>query len=394
MKQTLALFFVGLRLLLARPGPGMIIVVGMAGLTAVAVSLSVIAGAFEQTLKGTGEADRALVLRAGSTSEINGNVPLAQYALVQNLPEVARRDGVGLASRETYVTVNMPQRQGDNDATLPMRGVMQGSFDVRAEVTLVAGKPFTPGRYELIAGVRAAELFAGMTPGNSVSIRGQQWGVTGIFSAGGSAYESEIWVDERLLAQSWGRGETFSSMLVQLRNAADFEVFRERIAGDPRLTMAAQRESDYYSNQAASTSGLIRGLGWLVGSIMALGAVFSAFNTMQSALDARIREIATLRVLGFGRAPLLGAILMECVLLSLVGAGVGFGGVYALLNGATLSTVAASTTSNAQVAFQFSVTPGALALAATLALTLGLLGGLVPGTGAVRRYLPGALRGA
>ena len=386
MRQIFSLCAISLRLLVARPGPGVIIVLGMVGLVAVALSLSVIATAFEAALVSTGKPDRALVLRAGSTSEINGSIPLGQYALIRDL------EAVDHASRETYITVNLPMHNGTAQATLPMRGTTNESFTVRPEVELVAGRAFAPGKYELIAGVKAAQIFAGLEPGKHIQIRGQSWLVTGLFSAEGSAFETELWVDERLLAQALGRGDTFSSMLVQLTSAGAFEGFRARLAEDRRLTVAAHRESTFYADQAGPTTGLIRGLGWLVGIIMALGALTAALNTMQSAMDARAREVAVLQALGFERLPLLVAVLIECTLLSLLGAAIAVAVVYLLLDGATLSTVAAATSSGAQVAFRFTITANALVLAAALALVVGLLGGLVPGYRAIKRPVARSLR--
>ena len=394
MTKTIVLFVLGLRLLVARPGPGLVIFAGMAGFIAVAVSLFVIANAFDTALTGTGKPDRALLLRSGSNSEINGNVPLSQYPIVRELPELAQASDGGLAARESYITVNLPRRADGADATLSLRGVTAASYAVRPEIRITAGEHFSPGTYELIAGSKAAQLWRGLTPGNTIRIRGQSWRVTGLFSAANSASETELWVDERLLAQTLGRGETFSSILVRLASPDAFEPLKQRLLRDPRLTLSAHRESEFYAQQAAPTSGLIRGLGWVVGFIMALGALSAAFNTMETALSERAREIATLRTLGFERGAILAAITMECVLLSLLGAGLAIAGVTVLLDGSTLSTVAAATTSGAQVAFVFRVQLPALLLAAGLAIILGLLGGLIPGLAAIRRPLPAALRGA
>ena len=177
-----------------------------------------------------------------------------------------------------------------------------------------------------------------------------------------------------------------------LRNPQLFSALQEKLADDKRLTLTAHRESDYYRELAAPTTGLIQGLGLLVGTIMALGAIAAAINSMQTALQARTREIATLRAIGFGRFPVLGAVLAECLVLSLLGAAVAVGLVYLIVDGNTFSAVAASTTSGAQVAFEFRVTAQAIVLAAALALSLGFIGGLIPGIAAIRKNLPTALR--
>ena len=392
MKGLVSLVRMFISLFVARPGSGVIIVLGVAGLTAIVVSLFVMASSFEKALMTTGKADRALVLRAGSTSEINGNVPLAQFPIVRELPQVRRAGDIGMASRETYVTVKLPTHDGDGEGTLPLRGVTEDAFTVRPEVKIVSGTNFSPGKYELLVGVKAAQTFADLAVGETIWVRGQRYLVSGHFTASASATETELWMDERLLAQTLGRGSTFSSILVQLQGDELFEQFQQKLAEDKRLTVAAYRESDFYSDLAEPTAGLIKGIGVLVGVIMALGAIAAAMNSMQSALQSRTREIATLRALGFGRPAVLAAVLIECTLLSLVGASLALAGVYLLLDGSTLSTVAAATSSGAQVAFQFSVTKDAAMFAGAIAVGLGILGGLIPGLGATRKSLPQALR--
>ncbi|MEM7077546.1 MAG: ABC transporter permease [Pseudomonadota bacterium] len=392
MSKISRLFVLGLRLLAARPAPGLIILFGVAGLVAVSTSLTAIASAFQATFDNTGDADRAIILRAGSTSQINGNIPLLQHDVVKHFPEIARQDGVPQISRETYVSVRMPLHNGE-DASLPLRGVGAVTYQVRSEVNIVAGRELIPGKYELLIGDRAAAMFVGFELGAEVRIRGQAWTVVGVFAAQDRTVASEAWVDERLLAQTWGRGETFSTMLVRLTSADAFVALQTRISDDRRLTLSAYNERAFYRNLSAGTTGLITGIGWLVGVVMALGALVAAFNTMQTALQMRTREMAVLRALGFDRGSILLAVLLECALLSLCGAGLALLCVYVLLDGEMLSTVAATTTSGARVAFRFDLTSAAIWQALCLGCGVGVLGGWLPGWQAVRRWLPGALKG-
>jgi putative ABC transport system permease protein len=393
MKEAGSLLHMFLKLFLTRPGSGMIILIGVAGITGIVVSLFTLAEAFEKALAGTGQTDRVLVLRAGSTSEINGNVALNQFPIVRDMSEVERVSDGGLASRETYVTVNLPMKDLTLDATLPLRGVEGAAFDVRPEVQITRGRSFNSGKYELIAGIKAAQTFAGLGVGKTIRIRGHEYLVTGHFSAAGSANETELWMDERLLAQTLGRGDTFSSILVRLKSPDLLTDFQKRISGDRRLTLSAHQESAYYEALAKPTIALIQGLGFLVGTIMALGAIAAAVNSMQTALESRTREIATLRALGFGRYPVLAAILAECTLLSVLGATLALAVVFLLFDGQAFSTVAAATTSGSQVGFEFRITKMTVGIAAGLAAMFGIAGGLIPGVVAIRRPIPQALRG-
>jgi len=392
IKQTLAILLVSLRSIPSRTAQSFVIVIGIGGVVAVLVSLMSMARGFESTVKGTGQDDRALVLRAGSTSEINGSIPLNQYGIIRDLPAVATLDHTKLASMETFVTVNLPQREDNYDAGVPMRGISTESFLVRPEVEIVSGRNIDFGKYELIAGASAANQVAGIDLNKTVKIRGTDWLVVGIFSASGGAYDAEIWVDQRLLAAAWNRVNTFSSMLVQLAGAEHFSEFQQLVAEDRRLTAHAIRESEFYAEQSKSTTGLITGVGLLIGVIMAIGAVFAALNSMYAALSSRTSEIATMRALGFGQTPILFSVLIESALIGALGAVVGGLLVYFALNGASVSTAAVTSATFTQIAFKFIVTPQLLGAGMFLAIFLGLIGGFFPAMRAVRRPITEGLR--
>ncbi len=392
-KQTLALLTTNLRSILARPANSLITIVGIGGVVAVLISIFAVAQGFERTLATTGSADRALVLRAGSTSEINGSIPAGQYGPISNLPHVARSDAEPIASRETYVTVNLKRRDGKGEGSAPMRGVNKQSYLVRDELSLIEGRDIEFGKYEMIAGISAAADYEQLDIGQTIRLRGIEWRVVGLFQAHGSAYQSELWVDERLLAQSRGRGDTFSSMLVKLTDPSKMAAFQQSLLDDRRLTAHAIRESEYYAAQAGGTAGLIKGIGALVTVIMAIGAFFAALNTMYAALASRSIEIATLRSLGFNRGPIAAATLLESALLGLLGAILGSLVVYVFLNGLTLSTVAATTSTFTQIAFSFQVTLDLMVVAVLVSVLLGMIGGLLPTLRAIRLPIVQGLRG-
>ncbi len=392
LKTAFALLFVSLKSIGSRLAPSLIILFGIGGVVAVLVALFAIAQGFERTLKNTGQPDRVLVLRAGSTSEINGNMSTEQFEILRELPQIKRHDNNPLAARETFVTVNLPQLGSEVDGSVPMRGVSTESFAVRSEVTIVAGRRFEPGKFELVAGVKAAAGFQNLQLNQTIRIRGVTWQVVGLFSADGNAYESEIWTDEPLLAQTWQRTGSFSTMLARLDSPADFAEFKAALAADPRLTAHAIAETEHYASQAQNTAGLIRGVGLLVGSIMTIGALFAALNTMYSALATRVGEISTLRALGFGRGAILMSILFESALLGFIGAVLGAGTLYLFLNNLELSTVAATSATYTQIAFKFAISPALVGNAILLAVALGALGGLFPALRALRMPIPIGLR--
>ena len=392
VKQTLSILVMSLRSLPNRLMPTSIIVIGIAGVVAVLLALLSLASGFESTLKSTGQDNRAIVLRAGSTSEINGSLSINQYNVIKDLAGVARANDKKLAAKETFVTVNLPKKDNSADASVPMRGISAESFLVRPEVNLVSGRNLELGKHELIAGVSAAGQIAGIEVNSTLMIRGVEWKVVGVFSAEGGAFESELWVDQKLLAAAWNRGETFSSMLVQLTSSEQFPQFEQQVRSDKRLTANAIRESSFYAEQSKTTTGLITAISLLIGAIMSIGAVFAALNSMYSAISARTTEIATLKALGFHRAPILLSVLIESALMASIGAVLGGLFVYSTLNGAGVSTAAATSSTFTQIAFEFMVTPTLLLAGVCLAIALGLVGGFFPALHAVRRPIVEGLR--
>lgn len=392
IKQTFSILLVNLRSIPARLTQTLVIVIGIGGVVAVLVSLLSMARGFESTLRATGQDDRAIVLRAGSTSEINGSLSIEQYGVIRDLAGVASSNSIKLAAMETFVTVNLPQRDNNADSSVPMRGISAESFLVRPEVKMVSGRNIEFGKYELIAGASAARQISGIDLNSNVKIRGIDWTVVGIFSASGGAFDSEFWVDQKLLAAAWNRGKTFSSMLVQLKSPNQFYEFETLVSSDKRLTAHALRESEFYAAQSKNTTGLITGIGLLIAVIMSIGAVFAALNSMYAAVSSRAPEIATLRALGFRRTPILFSVLIESAFVGAIGAV--FGGllVYYTLNDAGISTAAATSSTFTQIAFNFMVTPELLGTGVILAIGLGLIGGLFPALHAVRRPIIEGLR--
>jgi putative ABC transport system permease protein len=250
---------------------------------------------------------------------------------------------------------------------------------------------FTPGRNELIAGTKAVAEFEGLEIGNNVKFRASDWIVVGHFATGGSAYESEVWVDLPVAQSSFRRGGFVSSLRVLLDDAAAAPGLAQQIQRDPRLDLALITEADFYAGQAEDRAALINTFGYAVGIIMAIGAVFAALNTMYTAVSTRTVEIATLRALGFGSLPIVVSVIIEALALALLGGLLGATIVYLLFDGYTASTL--NNASFSQLAFDFAVTPQLLQIGIIWALTLGFIGGLFPAVRAARLPITVALRG-
>ena len=388
VRQMLAIARVNLRSLRFRASASLVAICGIAGVVLVIVALASMARGLESTLRVTGHADRVLILRAGSNSELNGAIPRERVRIVADKPGLAATSNGPAIGGEIYTSVFLP-RVDARDANLPLRGVSPASFSVRREVRIVGGRMLEPGKFELIVGRRAAEEFAGLAVGKRISVRGTQWEIVGEFASGGSVFESEAWADVSTLAEAFKRGPYLSSITAKLQSPAAFAELRDAVAGDPRLQLHVWRESDYYAQQASSSTAALKIVGGIIGAIMGFGAIFAALNTMYAAVNSRTAEIATLKALGFSAGPILGSVLIEAVLLSVVGGCAGVAFAWAIFDGYSASTLGATF---AQVAFEFAVTPGLAAVGVGVACVLGVLGGLMPALRAARLPVVEGLR--
>lgn len=249
---------------------------------------------------------------------------------------------------------------------------------------------FTPGTNEIVVGRAASRQFAGLDVGSSVRWGESSWKVVGIFEAGGSVAESEIWSDAKVLQPAYRRGNSYQSVLVRLASAESFQTFKDALTSDPRLNVTVILERDYYAEQSRVLQSIIRTIGFGIAGLMGLGAVFGAVNTMYSAVASRTREIATLRALGFGRMPIVVSVLAEALMLSLVGGAIGGLIAWAAFDGYQTATM--NWQSFSQVAFAFAVTPSLLIRGIIYAAVMGLLGGLLPAIRAARLPIVTALR--
>ena len=382
--QILEITLMNLKNLPSRLGSSSVVVVGIGGVVGVMVAILAMAAGFQGTLDSGGAPDRAIVLRGGSDNELSSGVSTDEVNVVSGI------EGVVLASPELYMVADVPKRSTGTDANLIVRGVTGDAFAMRDEIQIVEGRNLEPGRGELIAGRGAHIEFAGIDIGNKVQLRQTEWTIVGIFEADGSAYESELWVDLPVL-QSAFRFTGASSIRLRVDSPERIDELAEQIKGDPRLDLELTGETEYFAGQAGGLTDTIRIFGYTVATIMAIGAVFAALNTMYTAVVTRTVEIATLRALGFGRLPVVVSVMIESMALALLGGVLGALVAYVGFNGYTVSTL--SNVSFSQIAFDFAVTPELLRDGLIWALGLGAIGGLLPAVRAALLPITVALRG-
>ena len=379
------------RNLLARRLTTFLTAFGMALVIFVFAAVLMLSEGLRRTLVATGSYDNAVVLRAGSESEVQSSIDRTQAGIVGAQTEVALdREGRRLVAGEAIVLVNLPKREGGKMANVIIRGVQSVSPELRREVRLSSGRFPHPGSTEIVAGVQIARRFQGAGLGETLRFAMRTWRVVGVMDAGNTGFSSEIWGDVETLLQAFRR-TTFSSVILRLRDPRDFAALKARLESDPRLPLQVLREIEFYEAQSRRLATFIRLLGLVLTGIFSLGAILGAMVTMYAQVGARISEIGTMRALGFKRHHILAAFLLESMLLGFLGWVLGLIPA-SLLNFITLSTI--NWSSFAELSFKFALTPGILVKSLVFGVGMGLVGGLLPALKAARLPLLDALRAA
>jgi ABC-type lipoprotein release transport system permease subunit len=361
----------------------------MALVVFVFASILMLAEGLRKTLVDTGSFENVVVTRKGSTSEVMSGVDREQAAVVETDPEIALGpNGQRLLAKEVVVLINLPKRESGEPSNVIIRGIGESSHLLRPQAKLVEGRSPRMGAREVIVGSSIARRFQGIGLNRSLCCGMRDWKIVGIFDAGNTGFSSEIWGDADQLMQAFRRN-AFSSLIFKLRDPSEFLAVKSRLESDPRLTVQAKRETQYYSEQSEMMAKFLRILGFSLTTIFSLGAMIGAMITMYSAVGNRIAEIGTLRALGFQRGNILVAFLIEALLLGTFG---GLAGLFfaSFLQFFTISTLNFQTFS--ELAFSFSLTFDTVYQAMAFSLIMGLVGGVFPAIKAARMNIVEALR--
>ena len=364
---------------------------GMALVVYVFATVLMLSAGLEKTLVATGRDDNVIVIRRASQTEVQSSVDRPSAAVIESLPEIAAGvDGQKLVSREPVVLINLPKRASGKPSNVVIRGVTPAGLALRPQVQVVEGRMFTPGTSEIIAGQSIAQGFQHAGLGENLHFAQRDWTVVGVFDAGRSGFDSEVWGDAEQMMQAFRR-QTFSAVIFRLVDADAFDAVKTSLETDPRLTVEAKRESRFYAEQSEALAKFIDYLGVSISVIFSIGAIIGAMITMYASVASRTGEIGTLRALGFSRAAILAAFMLESLLLGLVG------GVVGVVAASFMQALSISTTNFqtfAEVAFSFSLTPRIVVAALVFALAMGFVGGFLPAARAARMKIVDALRAA
>lgn len=390
LAQIVSVTAFSLRSLPQRLGSSLTALLGIAGVVAVMVAVLSIAQGVLQTMASSAGENNVIVLRSGANTEMMSGLSGDDARIVAEAPGVARNAQGPIVSPELFVIINLPKRSTGTDANVPMRGVDQAATRVRQDFEIIEGRMFSPGLNELIVGVGAHAEFTGLDVGSSIEVGQARWPVVGVFAADGGVAESEIWVDARVLQDTYRRGNSYQSVYATLESRDRFNEFKDALTTDPRLNVKVERETDYYQEQSTVLYNLITGLGSLIAIIMGFGAAFGALNTMYTAVASRSVEIATLRALGFQSGPVIISVLVESLVLALAGGILGAAIAWLGFDGFRASTL--NWSSFSALTFSFEVNLQLLALGIFFALFIGFIGGLFPAIRAARVPVAHALR--
>jgi len=389
LKQTMAVTALNLKTLPSRYWSSLVIVLGVAGVVGVIVSVLALVTGLVGSIEHAGRADRAIILRGGSDTEVSSTLARDAIVTILDAPGIRRAaDGQAIGSAETVMVLNRPMRSGGTDANVTLRGIGPQGLALRPEIHLVEGRWFKPGLHELVVGRGAQQQFAGLDLGAHVALRDTDWTIVGVFASDGDAHESEILGDAETVLASYRR-TLFQSVTVQLESPAALSALKDTLTTNPQLSVEVHRETDYLAKLSANLTKVMKLIAYVVGSIMATGAVFGALNTMYSAVSARTLEITTLRAIGFGGLPIVVSVLVEALSLSLLGGILGAVLAWLFFNGHGVNALGGNFT---QLVFRLTVTPGLMIQGIGWAMAIGSIGGLFPALRAARLPIAAALR--
>jgi putative ABC transport system permease protein len=378
--QSIAVIAMNIRSLPRRFWMSLAMVFSSAVVVAILLAFLAMAKGFEATMQSAGADDIAFFMRTGSAAELNSSASREQVNLIENAPGIVRDEQGPLVSPELYVIVDGIKKSTQQEANIPLRGLSQRGVDMRKGFTLTAGRMFTPGTDELMVGAGILREFDGFDLGQEIRFGKYTWKVVGVFSTGGNVFESELWADAKVIQNLYNRGSSFQSVRARISSPDDLIAINQYLKSEPRLTHEVQTESAYFAAQGKSLEYMAI-FGWVISSIMALGALAGAMNTMYTSVSDRAMEIATLRAIGFSHFSAFIGTMVEAMTLAVIGSIVGSLAAYILFDGMHASTLGGSFT---QVVFSFQLTSDLFIQGITLALVIGFISGVFPAWKAAR----------
>jgi len=394
IKQAQALTIINFKSFPQRFAASLVSILSIGCVAAVILSVLAMTEGMMKTLEQSGLDNTVLVMRAGAVSELQSVMFPAEMNILANNSKIIRDEqGKAQVSAEMFVNaeVSFKNTLGEQiSESLALRGISPATMKFRPNLKIVSGKLFNTGVRQLLIGQAIARRMPELSVGRTITLGGAQWLINGIFTDENSVFESELWADIGMVQSDYQRGNTIQSIRLALNNINDLAALEKEWQADPRLNIRVITEKEFFVEQGKSLTRLIRWLGFPVALVMALGAMVAALNTMYAAITSRSKEIATHKAIGFSPFAISTSILCEALLIALIGGALGILPLYLIFDGWTAATQNASSLS--QMMFNFDINLQLIAQAMTLALVIGLLGGLLPAFKAMKLSVTEALR--
>ena len=362
-----------------------IIAIGIVVFTSV-LTFGMIAG-IDHALSSSGDPEDIIVMRKGSTDELSSTIAASAADNLAILKDVATgANGEKLASREFVTILIKSRRNNGGSANVIVRGLEQVGRQLRPDFKIVEGRDIVPGVNELITSKSMAERFEGLGLNEELKVNNTSFKVVGMFTAGGSSAESEVWADLRDLTSAQRYDGAISVVNMRVEDEEKRKSVMDGIRDDVQFKLEPITEEDYFENQKSSSAAL-KVIAYIIAGFLTIGAMFAAANTMYAAVSSRGREIGTLRALGFPRRHILMSFLVESLVICLIGGALGCLATLPL-NGLSGGTANGFT----EITFALRFDAKVLLQGMILALAMGLLGGLFPAIRAIRLEIINALR--
>ena len=384
LKQIIAVTGMNIRSLPQRLSSSLVTLIGVACVVAVMVSLLAISAGLMQTSARGATADRVIVLSAGATAAYMGSISREEAAIVSDAPGIKKgADGKPLVDPQATIVVEVTKKSDGGSANTGFQGESAQWLAREPKFKIVAGRMYRPAVRELIVGKLARGQFKDLEVGDNIRLRGSDWKVVGAFEENGGLAENAIIGDTDTVLAAFERN-AYQSIAAQLESPEAFQRFKDSVTSNPQLKVDVKKQAQYAQDQLQQLTVILNFVGYFVGVVMAVGAIFGALNTMYSAVDARAREIATLRAIGFGATAVVVSVMVESLMLAVPGALLGAFVAWAVFNGNSAHI--------ASLTFPLVVTPGLVVLGIVWSLIIGLIGGFAPSIRAARVPVAVALR--
>jgi putative ABC transport system permease protein len=368
----------------------LVMIISIASVVAVLSGVLAMNAGLNDAMRYSGRADRAIVLRSGATVEIASAISPEDLKVIQNSADISRgSDGAPLIAGEAVAPITMIEARSGMEVNATIRGVSPGVLAVRPEIKIVSGRMLEPGKYEIVVGQQALKQFKGLELGGELYAYKTNWKIVGVYTAGHSMRESELMTDANIL-MGVSQRPVFQNVTLVLPSAEAFAKFKHVMANNPGFIADVFTEPEFLQRESSSLNGLLHFIAYVMGGIMALGAVFVAINAMYSSIDDRRREIATLRAIGFPSVAVVVSIVAESAILAIAGGVLGAVVVWSAANGGTVSTAVGGDLR--QLVFNIAVTTSVVMQGLGAALAIGVIGGLIPAARSVRSQVVDDLR--